>query len=124
MRLGAYRGATYTRTWFSVLAGLPPLVGAYFSILGGTSAWLVLVPLAAVVVGVLWLVPQSVVSESGIRWVLRRESVPWSGIARVLDPRPGDEEARVELADGRVRAVSGVPPRHVPDLRALHGSRR
>lgn len=99
--------------------GVPLLSGTYFSILGGTSAWIVLVPLTVVIVGILWAVPLSIVSAEGIRFVLRGEIVPWSHVASVLDPRPGDEEARMELTDGRIVTVPGVPPIAVPTLRRL-----
>jgi hypothetical protein len=100
------------------------LSGIYFSILGGTTAWVVLVPLAVVIAAVLWLVPLSVVTTEGIRLVLERRVVPWWYIASVLEPRPGDEEVRLELRDGRILRVPGVPPRTVPGLRALHAANR
>ncbi|MDT7711124.1 MAG: hypothetical protein QOG20_6731 [Pseudonocardiales bacterium] len=122
--LGPFWGARYTRTWVTTLAELPVLSGIYFSILGGTTAWVVLVPLAVVIAAVLWLVPLSVVTTEGIRLVLERRVVPWWYIASVLEPRPGDEEVRLELRDGRILRVPGVPPRTVPELRALHAANR
>lgn len=116
-------GARYTRSWFTLLAGAPLLFGIYMSILQDTSAWLVLAPLTVVILGVLWLVPLAVVSDEGIRMVLRGTTVPWSGVAAVLDPRPGDEVVRLELTDGRVVRVPGVPPGAVPALRARHTGR-
>ena len=121
---GSYWGARYTRTWFTTLAGLPLLAGIFFAVLGGSDAWVVLAPLAVVIVAVLWLVPLSVVSTGGIRLVLQREVVAWSDIAAVLDPRAGDEELRIELVDGRIIAVPGVPPRAVPAFRSLHAANR
>jgi hypothetical protein len=121
---GPYWGARYTRTWFTTLAGLPLLAGIFFAVLGGSDAWIVLVPLAVVIVAGIWLVPLSVVSAGGIRLVLGREVVAWSDVAVVLDPRAGDEEVRIELADGRITAVPGVPPRAVPALRNLHAANR
>jgi hypothetical protein len=120
---GPYWGARYTRTWFTTLAELPLLCGIFFAVLGGSDAWIVLAPLAVVIAAALWAVPLSVVSTGGIRLVLQRETVAWPAVAAVLDPRAGDEEVRVELVDGRVIAVPGVPPRAVPALRRLHAAR-
>ncbi len=116
---GAYRGARYTRTWFTTLTAIPLLCGAYFAVLGGSAAWVVLVVLAVVIAVAIWLVPLSVVSAEGVRLVLGRERVAWPDVAAVLDPRTGDEEARVELVGGRVLALPGVPPGAVPALRRL-----
>jgi hypothetical protein len=121
---GAYRGARYTRTWFTLLAEVPVLSGIYFAVLLGSDAWVVLAPIAVVIAAALWLVPLSVVSTDGVRLVLGRETVAWRDIAAVLDPRTGDEEARVELAGGRVLALPGVPPEAVPDLRRLWNAAR
>jgi hypothetical protein len=121
---GPYWGARYTRTWFTTLAGLPLLCAIFFAVLGGSDAWIVLVPLGVVIVAVIWSVPLSVVSTGGIRLVLRREVVAWPDVAAVLDPRTGDEEVRIELVDGRVRAVPGVPPRITAALRSLHNANR
>lgn len=120
--LGAYWGARYSRTWFTTLAGLPLLTGIFFSVLGGTGAWLVLVPLLVVVVAVIWAVPLAVVGADGIRLVLSGRSVPWSRVASVLEPRPGDESVRLELTDGRVLRVPGVPPEAASTLRAVHAA--
>lgn len=118
-----YWGARYTRSWFTLLAGMPLLFGIYVSILDGTSGWLLLAPLTVVIIGALWLIPLAVVSAEGVRMVLRGTTVPWSGVAAVLDPRPGDEVVRLELTDGRVVRVPGVPPAAVPALRARHTGR-
>lgn len=107
-----------------MLAGVPLLSGIYFSILGGTSAWVILVPLTTVIVGILWLVPLSIVSADGIRFVLRREVIPWSQVASIPEPRPGDEEVRLELVNGRIVRVPGVPPSTAPALRELHTANR
>ncbi len=107
-----------------MLAGVPLLSGIYFSVLGGTSAWIVLVPLTVVIVGVLWLVPQSIVSEDGIRFVLRGDVVPWSQVASIPEPRAGDEEVRMELVSGRIVRVPGVPPGAAPALREMHAAKR
>ena len=116
-------GARYTRSWFTLLAGMPLLFGIYVSILDGTSGWLLLAPLTVVIIGALWLIPLAVVSDEGIRMVLRGTTVPWSGVAAVLDPRLGDEVVRLELTDGRVVRVPGVRPGAVPALRARHTGR-
>ena len=63
-------------------------------------------------------VPLSIVSAEGIRFVLRGEVVP-SQVASVLDPRPGDEEVRIALTNGRIVTVPGAPPIVVPTLRRL-----
>jgi hypothetical protein len=120
---GPYWGARYTRTWFTTLAGLPLLAGIFFAVLGGSDAWIVLAPLALVIAALIWSVPLSVVSASGIRLVLQRQVVAWPRVAAILDPRAGDEEVRMELVDGRVIAVPGVPPSAVPALRRLHAAR-
>lgn len=117
-------GARYTRSWITMLVAIPLLSGIYFSVLGGTSAWIALVPLTVVIVGALWSVPLSIASPEGIRVVLRAEVVPWTLVASVLDPRPGDEEVRMELTNGRILAVPGAPPSAVPTLRRLHAEKR
>jgi hypothetical protein len=122
--LGPYWGARYTRTWFTTLAGLPVLWGIYFSVLGGTQAWVVLVPLLVVVVAVIWAVPLAVVGGEGVRLLPTGRFVPWSEVASVLEPGPGDESVRLELAGGRVLRVPGVPPGAAPVLRSVHAARR
>ena len=122
--LGPFWGARYSRSWITMLVGVPLLSGIYFSILGGTSAWILLVPLTAVIVGSLWAVPLSIVSAEGIRLVLRGDVVPWSQVASVLDPRPGDEEVRIELTNGRILTVPGVPPNAAAALRRLRTAKR
>lgn len=117
-------GARYTRSWITMLVAIPLLSGIYVSVLGGTSAWIALVPLTAVVIVALWLVPLSTVSAEGIRLVLRAEVVPWSRVASVLDPRPGDEQVRLELTNGRILSVPGAPPSAVPTLRRLRSEKR
>jgi hypothetical protein len=122
--LGPFWGARYTRSWITLLAGTPLLSGIYLSIVAGTSGWIVLVPLTVVVVGILWLVPQSIVSAEGIRFVLRGDVVPWSQVTAILEPRTGDEEVRMELVNGRVVTAPGVPPGTAPALRRLHSAQR
>lgn len=113
-----YWGARYSRTWITTLAAVPLLSGVYFSVLGGTGAWVVLVPLTAVVVAATWLVPQAVVGERGVRLVLRRRFVRWPEIETVLDPEPGDEDLRVTVRGGGVLRLDGVPPRAAGEIRA------
>lgn len=122
--LGPYWGARYTRTWFTTLAGLPVLCGIYFSVLGGTRAWVVLVPLLVVVVAAIWAVPLAVVGTGGIRLVPARRVVAWTDVASVLEPEPGDEAVRLELVDGRILRVPGVSPSAAPALRCVHAARR
>lgn len=122
--MGPFWGARYSRTWFTMLASLPLLCGVFFSVLGGTGAWVVLLPLAVVIVAVVWLVPLSVVGAKGIRLVLRGQLVWWADIESVLDPRPGDEEVRVEMDGGRVLRLPGIPPRSASAIRALHNTHR
>jgi hypothetical protein len=117
-------GARYSRTWFTTLAALPLLSGIFFSVLGGTRAWIVLLPLTVLVVGLIWLVPQAVVGDAGVRLVLRGRLVRWSDIETVLDPGPGDEDLRVEVAGRRVLRLDGVPPSAAADIRALHAAHR
>lgn len=119
-----YWGARYSRTWFTMLAALPLLSGVYFSVLGGTRAWIVLAPLTVVVVAAIWLVPQAVVGDDGVRLVLRGRLVRWPEIETVLDPEPGDEDLRVTVAGGRVLRLDGVPPRAAPEIRARLAGRR
>ena len=121
---GWYWGGRYTRTWFTTRAGLPVLVGIFFSVLGGTRAWVVLVPLLVVVVVVVWAVPLAVVDAGGVRLVMGRRAVRWADVASVLAPEPGDESVRLELTDGRVLRVPGVPPDAGPALRAVHRAHR
>ena len=118
--VGPYWNARYTRTWFTVLAGTPVLSAVYFSVLGGTGAWIVLVPLVVVVVTAIWAVPLAVVGTDGVRFVMGRRFVRWTDVAAVIEPRPGDESVRLELTDGRLLRLPGVPPRAAPALRALH----
>jgi hypothetical protein len=42
----------------------------------------------------------------------------------VLDPAPGDENLRVEMAEGRVIRLDGVPHSAAEDVRALHAANR
>jgi hypothetical protein len=122
--LGPFWGARYSRSWITMLAGVPLLSGIYFSILGGSSAWILLVPLTAVIVGIVWLVPQSIVSAKGIRLVLHGDVIPWSEVAAIRDPRPGDEEVRMDMVNGRIRRVPGVPAGMAPALREPHTATR
>jgi len=116
---GWYWGARYTRTWLTTLAGLPLASLIAFSVLEGTPAWLVLLPLTVLIIGAVWLVPLAIVTTEGIELVLRGRVVAWSDVAAVLDPRPGDQQVRVELTDGHILTVSGVAPAAAPALRAL-----
>lgn len=86
--------------------------------------WVALVPVTVLVIGALWLVPLAVTTSSGIRLVFKRVFVAWSDVEWVLDPRVGDEEARVQLTDGHVLTVAGVSPRNVPALRVLWSRHR
>jgi hypothetical protein len=122
--MGSYRGARYSRTWLTTLALLPVLSGVYFAVLGGSSAWIVLVPLAVVIVAVVWSVPLSIVGPDGIRLVLLGRTVRWTDITAVLDPRPGDEEVRVQIDGDHLVRLPGVPPEAAPTIRALHAARR
>lgn len=122
--LGRYRGATYSRTWLTVLAGMTLAWLFMFSIAGGNSGWIALIPVTVVVIGALWLVPLTVVTTGGVRLVFKRVVVPWSDVEWVLDPRAGDEEARLQLTDGHVLTVPGVSPRAVPALRVLWSRHR
>lgn len=117
-------GARYSRVWFTTLSGVLLLSGVYFSVLGGTRSWIVLVPLTVVVVSVIWAVPQAVVGDEGVRLVVRGRLVRWSEIESVLDPEPGDESVRVLGSDGRVRRLDGVPLRAAPQIRAALDGRR
>jgi hypothetical protein len=117
-------GARYSRTWLTTLAGLPLLIGVGFSVLAGTRTWIALALLAVVVVGAIWLVPLAVVGDQGIRLLLRGRLVRWSEIETVLDPRPGDEDLRVEVTGGRVVRLDGIPPSAAADLRALRAAHR
>ena len=95
-----------------------------FSIAGGTSAWMVVVPLSVLIIGALWVVPLTVITAEGIRLVFKRVLVPWSDVQWVLDPRAGDEEARLQLADDHILTLPGVSPRAVPALRVLWSRHR
>ncbi len=117
--LGSYRGATYSRTWLTMLTGMTLAWLVMFSIAGGNLVWVALIPVTVAVLGALWLVPLTVITTEGIRLVFKRVVVSWSDVEWVLDPRPGDEEARLQLTDGHVLTVPGVPPRAVPALRVL-----
>jgi hypothetical protein len=122
--LGRYRGAVYTRTWLTTLTlmSMVFLIGA--SILDGTLEWVVLTPLTIAAVAALWLVPLTVVTAEGVRLVLRREFVAWTEVAQVLPPRPGDEEVRLELVDGRALGLPGVPPQAAPALSQVWAAAR
>jgi hypothetical protein len=116
---GWYRGAVYSRTWLTTLIGIPLLGAIGLTVVAGTGEWVVLVPLTLLVGGALWLTPLSVITPEGIRLVLQGTFVPWAAVEWVLDPRPGDEEARVELTGGSILVLPGVPPGAVPTLRSL-----
>lgn len=122
--IGTYRGAVYTRSWITTLGGLPLLFAAYFSVLEGTDAWVVVMPLLMVVVVAIWAVPLAVVGNDGIRLVLQRRSVAWADVAAVLEPRAGDETVRLALTDGQILPVPGVPPQAALALRVVHTARR
>ncbi len=122
--LGRYRGARYSRTWLTMLVGMTLAWLFLFSIAAGNAVWIALIPVTIVVLGALWLVPLTVITTDGIRLVFKRVVVPWSDVEWVLDPRAGDEEARLQLTDGHILTVPGVPPRAVPALRVLWSRHR
>lgn len=117
---GPYRGGTYTRAYLTMFwligataLGLQLWVGARWTALA------VLVILAAMGTTVLVGTAQTVLSPEGVRLVLLRRWVPWSDVAEVLDPRPGDAELRLCLRDGTVLTAKGVPPSVGPALRTV-----
>ncbi len=122
--VGRYRGATYSRTWLTMLTGMTLAWLFMFSIAAGSLLWVALIPVTVLVIGTLWLVPLTVVTAEGIRLVFKRIFLPWSDVDWILDPRAGDEEARVQLTDGQVLAIAGVSPRDVPALRVLWSRHR
>lgn len=77
-----------------------------------------------VVVAAIWAVPLAVVGNEGVRLVLQRRSVAWTDVRAVLEPRPGDEAVRLQLADGEILPVAGVPPQAALALRVVHTARR
>ncbi|WP_127782248.1 hypothetical protein [Rhodococcus sp. X156] len=122
--LGRFRGARYARTWLTMLFGMTMAWLVMFTIASHSIAWVVLVPLAALGIAAIWLVPLTVVTPDGLRLVMRRIFVPWWEVRWVLDPRPGDEQARIELRDGSVFSLPGVPPQAVPGLRITWAQNR
>lgn len=121
--LGWYRGARYTRTWLTMLAGMTLAWFIFFSLASGNSAWMVLIPVAVAVIAPLWLVPLSVIGADGIQLVLKRRWIPWSQVDSVSDPRPGDEEVRLILIDAHSVILPGVTPHAAPALRAFLAQR-
>lgn len=117
--LGSYRGATYSRTWLTMLTAMPLAWLILFSVVAGNSAWIALIPVSVVLIAPLWLVPLSVVRADGVRLVLKRIWIPWSEVDSISDPRPGDDELRVILVDAHSVVLRGVPPKAAPSLRAL-----
>ena len=51
--------------------------------------------------------------------MLLRQWVPWSDVADVLEPEPGEAELRLRLTDGTVLTAKGVPPSVGPAVRTL-----
>lgn len=107
-----------------MLAGMSLTWLVFFSIAAGNHAWMVLIPLTVLVIAALWIVPLSVITADGIRLVFQRGFVAWSDVEWVLDPRPGDEQARLQLADGHTVTLPGVAPTAVPALRRLWAAHR
>lgn len=122
--VGWYRGARYSRTWLTMLIGMWLAWLVMFSIAGGSAAWIAVIPLTVLIMGALWVVPLTIVTTEGIRLVFQRIVVPWSQVQWVLDPRLGDQEARVQLSDDHTLTLPGVSPRSVPALRVLWSQHR
>jgi hypothetical protein len=119
---GPYRGGTYTRAYLTMFW----LLGAAAIALelwahGRWGAIVVLVVVTAMGATVLVGTAQSVLSPQGLRLVLLRRWVPWTEVAEVLAPEPGDSELRLRLADGTVLTAKGVPASVGPALRAALG---
>ena len=117
---GAYRGGTYTRAYLTMfwLMGAVAL-GLELEVRGRWPALVVLVIVAAMGTTVLVGTAQSVLSPDGLRLVLLRQWVPWSDVADVLEPEPGETELRLRLTDGTVLTAKGVPPSLGPAVRTL-----
>lgn len=117
---GAYRGGTYTRSYLTMfwLMGAVAVGGELVAERRWTPLT-VLVVVAAMGVVVLVGTAQTVLDGRGVHQVLRRRHVPWSAVAQVLDPLPGETELRLCLTDGTVLTARGVPPRAGPAVRAV-----
>jgi len=118
----AYRGGTYTRGYL-IMFWLMAVAALGLGLWSGAAyvALAILGVVGAMGVVVLASTAQSVLSPQGVRLVLRRRWIPWSDVAEVLDPRPGDTELRVRTHDGSALTVKGAPATVAVDLRAaLH----
>ncbi len=66
-----------------------------------------------------WLVPQTIVSTTGIRLVWRFRFIPWSDVARIYGSGPGDPNLLIGLANGKRLSVPGLPPDRLPGILIL-----
>lgn len=117
---GPYRGGTYTRAYLTMfwLMGAVAL-GLELWARGRWAVLVVLVVVAAMGTVVVVGTAQSVLSPEGLRLVLLRQWVPWSEVAEVFDPQPGETELRLCLTDGTVLTAKGVPPSVGPAVRTV-----
>jgi len=122
---GAYRGGTYTRAYLTMfwLMGMVALALQAWA-RGNITVLVVLVVVGAMGVVVLVGTAQSVLTPDGLRLVLLRQWVPWSDVADVLAPEPGDSELRLRTRDGTVITAKGVPPDVGAAVRAVLARRR
>lgn len=117
---GAYRGGRYTRAymlmfWLMAAAAL----GIDLVSRGDVVLLVVLAVLAAIGAVVIVGVAQSVLTPDGLRLVLLRRWVPWTRVAAVVAPEPGDTELRLALRDGTLVTAKGVPPSVGPQVARL-----
>jgi len=63
-----------------------------------------------------WLIPQTIVSTTGLRLVWRFRFIPWSQVARVYGSGPGDPDLRIGLVDGKQLSVPGLPSNQVAGI--------
>lgn len=66
-----------------------------------------------------WLIPQTIVSTTGLRLVWRFRFFPWSQVARVYGSGPGDPDLRIGLVDGEQLSVPGLPSDRVAGILIL-----
>lgn len=117
---GAYRGGRYTRAymlmfWLMAAAALGLDLGSNGDVVGLVVLGVITAIGAVVIVGV----AQSVLSPEGLRLVLLRRWVPWTQVARVVEPEPGDTELRLALRDDTLVTAKGVPPSVGPQVARL-----
>ncbi len=66
-----------------------------------------------------WLIPQTVISPTGIRLVWRCKFISWTDVVRIYQAGPGDPNIVLGLRSGKALSLPGVKQDRLPGIVVL-----